>query len=49
MESFFSVLDAERRLAEAEDRLALASTQRAIAYARLGQALGAGWSFEDTR
>jgi NodT family efflux transporter outer membrane factor (OMF) lipoprotein len=44
MESFFSVLDAERRLAEAEDRLALASTQRAIAYARLGQALGAGWS-----
>lgn len=44
MESFFSVLDAERRLAEAEDRLALAGTQRAIAYARLGQALGAGWS-----
>lgn len=44
MESFFSVLDAERRLAEAEDRLATASTQRAIAYARLGQALGAGWS-----
>jgi multidrug efflux system outer membrane protein len=44
MESFFSVLDAERRLAEAEDRLAVASTQRAIAYARLGQALGVGWS-----
>ena len=44
MESFFSVLDAERRLAEAEDRLAIASTQRAIAYARLGQALGSGWS-----
>jgi multidrug efflux system outer membrane protein len=47
MESFFSVLDAERRVAEAEDRLALASTRRAIAYARLGQALGAGWSSED--
>lgn len=44
MESFFSVLDAERHLAEAEDRLAIASTRRAIAYARLGQALGAGWS-----
>ncbi|MGQ0534174.1 MAG: TolC family protein [Caulobacteraceae bacterium] len=47
MESFFSVLDAERRVAEAEDRLALASTRRAIAYARLGQALGVGWSVEE--
>jgi multidrug efflux system outer membrane protein len=43
MESFFSVLDSDRRVAEAEDRLAVARTQRAIAYARLGQALGAGW------
>jgi NodT family efflux transporter outer membrane factor (OMF) lipoprotein len=44
MEAFFSVLDAERRVAEAEDRLAVAQTRRAIAYARLGQALGVGWS-----
>lgn len=44
MESFFSVLDSDRRLAEAEDRLALARTQRAIAYVRLGQALGVGWT-----
>ncbi|HWA01615.1 MAG TPA: TolC family protein [Caulobacterales bacterium] len=44
MEAFLSVLDAERRVAEAEDRLAVARTQRAIAYARLGEALGVGWS-----
>jgi outer membrane protein TolC len=44
MESFFSVLDAQRRAAEAEDRLAVARTRRAVAYIRLGQALGAGWS-----
>lgn len=46
MESFFSVLDSDRRAAEAEDRLALASARRAIAYARLGQALGVGWESE---
>nr|WP_255500768.1 TolC family protein [Caulobacter sp. 17J80-11] len=40
---FFSVLDAERRLSEAEDRLAVARTREALAYVRLGQALGAGW------
>lgn len=44
MEAFFNVLDAERRLAEAETRLATAETARAVAYVRLGQALGVGWS-----
>jgi multidrug efflux system outer membrane protein len=43
VEPFFTVLDAEQRLAVAEDNLALARTNAAIAYARLGQALGAGW------
>ncbi len=43
MEPFFSVLDAERRAAEADDRLAAAQTREALAYTRLGQALGVGW------
>jgi NodT family efflux transporter outer membrane factor (OMF) lipoprotein len=43
LDPFIQVLDAERRLAEAEDRSAQAATAAAIAYVRLGQALGAGW------
>jgi multidrug efflux system outer membrane protein len=41
---FFAVLDAERSLAVFEDRLAVARTRSALAYIRLGQAIGAGWS-----
>jgi multidrug efflux system outer membrane protein len=41
---FFAVLDAERSLAGFEDSLAVARTQSALAYIRVGQALGAGWS-----
>jgi multidrug efflux system outer membrane protein len=41
---FFSVLDAERRQFDAEDRLAVARTIEALAYVRLNQALGVGWS-----
>lgn len=43
LDPFIQALDAERRLAEAEDRRAQAATAAAIAYVRLGQALGAGW------
>jgi multidrug efflux system outer membrane protein len=43
LDPFLSVLDAERRLAEAEDRWALARTRQTLAFVRLGQALGAGW------
>lgn len=41
---FFAVLDAERSLAGFEDSLAVARTRSALAYIRVGQALGAGWS-----
>ena len=41
---FFAVLDAERSLAGFEDSLAVARTRSALAYVRLGQAVGAGWS-----
>lgn len=41
---FFAVLDAERSLAGFEDSLAVARTQSALAYIRVGQSLGAGWS-----
>ncbi|CAN7185141.1 TolC family protein [Phenylobacterium sp. LjRoot225] len=41
---FFAVLDAERTLAGFEDSLAVARTRSALAYVRVGQALGAGWS-----
>jgi len=41
---FFAVLDAERTLAGYEDNLAVARTRSALAYIRLGQAVGAGWS-----
>jgi multidrug efflux system outer membrane protein len=41
---FFAVLDSERSLALFEDRLAVARTRSALAYIRLGQAVGAGWS-----
>jgi multidrug efflux system outer membrane protein len=41
---FFAVLDAERSLAGFEDSLAVARTRSALAYIRVGQSLGAGWS-----
>jgi multidrug efflux system outer membrane protein len=41
---FFAVLDAERSLAGFEDSLAVARTRSALAYIRVGSALGAGWS-----
>jgi len=44
VDAFFNVLDAERRLAEAEDALAVARTRWALSYVRLGRALGVGWS-----
>lgn len=43
-DSFFTVLDAERSLAGFEDSLAVARTRSALAYVRVGTALGAGWS-----
>jgi multidrug efflux system outer membrane protein len=43
-ESFFAVLDAERTLAGFEDSLAVGRARSALAYVRLGQAVGAGWS-----
>ncbi len=43
LDPFIQALDAERRLAEAQDRRARASAAAATAYVRLGQALGAGW------
>jgi len=44
VDPFLAVLDAERRLAEAEDAFALARTRSALAYIRVGEALGVGWS-----
>jgi len=48
-ESSFAVLDAERSLAGFEDSLAVARTRSALAYIRVGQALGAGWSDGEAR
>jgi outer membrane protein TolC len=48
-ESFFAVLDAERTLAGFEDSLAVARARSALAYIRLGQAVGAGWSDDPTQ
>jgi multidrug efflux system outer membrane protein len=48
-ESSFAVLDAERSLAGFEDSLAVAGTRSALAYIRVGQALGAGWSDSEVR
>jgi outer membrane protein, multidrug efflux system len=44
VDPFLAVLDAERRLAEAEDAFALARTRSALAYVRVGEALGVGWT-----
>jgi multidrug efflux system outer membrane protein len=44
VDPFLAVLDAERRLAEAEDAFALARTRSALAYIRVGEALGVGWT-----
>lgn len=42
-ESFLAVLDAERRLLEAQDLEARAATESAVAFTRLYKALGGGW------
>lgn len=42
-ESFLVVLDAERRLLEAQDLEARAATESAVAFTRLYKALGGGW------
>ena len=42
-DSFLTVLDAERRLLEAEDQLAQSATQSGVAYVALYKALGVGW------
>lgn len=42
-DSFLTVLDAERRLLEAQDQLALSATQSGVAYVALYKALGVGW------
>ncbi len=47
-ESFLTVLDAERRLLEAEDLEAVAATDSAVAFTRLYKALGGGWQQADT-
>ena len=46
-ESFLTVLDAERRLLEAEDLEAVAATESAVAFTRLYKALGGGWQQSD--
>lgn len=46
-ESFLSVLDAERRLLEAQDAEARAATESAVAFTRLYKALGGGWQEAD--
>lgn len=43
IDPFLDVLDSERRLAEAEDRLAVARTRQGLAYVQLGRSLGVGW------
>jgi len=43
MENFLTVLDAERRLLEAQDALAVARTESATALIALYKALGGGW------
>ncbi|MEM8934414.1 MAG: TolC family protein, partial [Acidobacteriota bacterium] len=49
-DSFLTVLDAERRLLEAQDLQAVAATETAVAFTRLYKALGGGWQVaEDPR
>ncbi len=43
MDSFLNVLDAERRMLEAQDQLAQASTSHALAFVALYKAMGGGW------
>ena len=45
LDSFLSVLDAERRLLEAESLLAQAATENALAFVSIYKALGGGWGF----
>lgn len=44
VDAFFNVLDAQRTLALADDNLAVARSELALAYVGVGQALGVGWS-----
>ena len=46
-DSFLTVLDAERRLLEAQDQLAQSATDTALAFVLLYKALGGGWQAVD--
>jgi multidrug efflux system outer membrane protein len=48
-DSFLTVLDAERRLLEAQDQLAQSATDTALAFVLLYKALGGGWQAVDER
>jgi outer membrane protein, multidrug efflux system len=48
-DSFLTVLDAERRLLEAQDQLAQSATDTALAFVLLYKALGGGWEAVDER
>ena len=49
VDSFLTVLDAERRLLEVQDELARSSTDTALAFVLLYKALGGGWEAVDER
>lgn len=49
VDSFLTVLDAERRLLEAQDELARGATDTALAFVLVYKALGGGWEAVDDR
>jgi multidrug efflux system outer membrane protein len=49
VDSFLTVLDAERRLLEVQDELARSATDTALAFVLLYKALGGGWQAVDDR
>jgi multidrug efflux system outer membrane protein len=49
VDSFLTVLDAERRLLEAQDQLASSATDTALAFVLVYTALGGGWQAVDER
>jgi multidrug efflux system outer membrane protein len=49
VDSFLTVLDAERRLLEVQDELARSATDTALAFVLLYKALGGGWLAVDER
>ena len=48
-DSFLTVLDAERRLLEAQDQLAQSATETGLAFVLVYKALGGGWQAVDER